>query len=155
MRKIVLAAAALALSVAAVQVAAPSADAAPSKEQKVRKLIELTGGEDLAKQVLDAMMGQLSASPDLPPGFVEKFRELAMKDDIVSMYVPIYVKHVAEEDLDAAIAFFSSPAGKRFAKAQPAIMQDSMAAGQQWGMRLAERTMKELNGGKPAPAPQR
>lgn len=155
MKKTVLAALAVALALAAVQ-AVPSADAAPSKEMKVRKLIELTGGEDLGKQVLDMMLTQLAQTPGIQPDFVEKFRELAMKDDLVTMYVPIYLKHVNEEDLDAAIAFFSTPAGRRFAKAQPAIMQDSMSAGQEWGARLAQRAQKELESGRSAaPAPKR
>ena len=131
---------------------APSASGQANKEAKVRKLIELTGGEDLAKQMLDSMMSEISKSPDLPPGFAEKFRELAMKEDIVSMYVPIYVKHVQDADLDAAIAFYSTPSGKRFVKAQPAILQESMAVGQQWGERLGKKAMEEISTRKP---PQR
>src|SRR5687768_13462327 len=86
-----------------------SAGPKDGKEAKVRKLIELTGGEDLARQVMDAMMAEIGKSPDLPPGFAAKFKELAEKDDIVAMYVPIYTRHVDEADLDAAIKFFSSP----------------------------------------------
>ena len=138
-------------AVVVVSVLAYPASAGPKvspKEQKIRKLLELTGGEDLAKQVLDHTMAQFRQMPNLPPGFADKFHELAKKEDIVSMYVPIYMRHLEEKDVDAAIRFFSSPAGRSFVKAQPAIVQESMAAGQKWGETLARRAMAELEAEK-------
>lgn len=120
--------------------------ATSAKEQKIRKLIALTGGEELARQMLEDMLLELGKDPDAPAGMAEKFRALAAKEDLVSQYVPIYSAHLQEAELDAAIAFFSSPAGQRFAKAQPGIVRDSMAAGSKWGADLAERAMKELRG---------
>lgn len=122
------------------------ADAKGTKEQKIRTLIALTGGEELARQMLDDMLAQLAKDPDAPAGMAEKFRSLAAKQDLVSQYVPIYSAHLQDAELDAAITFFSSPAGQRFAKAQPGIVRDSMAAGSKWGADLAERAMKELRG---------
>ncbi len=120
------------------------------KEQKVRKLIELTGGQDVSRQTIDQMVLQIqSMQANLPPGFIEKFRELAAKEDIVSLYVPIYMKHLEEKDVDAAIKFFSSPAGRELSKKQPAILQESMTAGQEWGRSLTQRTLDELKKTKP------
>jgi hypothetical protein len=42
------------------------------------------------------------------------------------------------------ITFFNSPTGKKFVQQQPAVMQESMAAGQQWGQSLARRAMEKL-----------
>jgi hypothetical protein len=111
--------------------------------------MELTSAEAAARQVMDAVMLEFENNPQLPKGFAAKFKENASKDDLVSLYVPIYVKHMEEADLDAAITFWSSPAGRRIAKIQPLILDESMSAGQKWGQRIAEKTLKDLQGGSP------
>lgn len=141
---VAVAALSLALLAAPASGAGPAVEAKSAKEQKIRKLIALTGGEELARSMLDAMLAELAKDPDAPAGVAEKFRELAAKEDLVSQYVPIYAAHLQEPELDAAITFYSSPMGQKFAKAQPGIVQDSMAAGSKWGASLAERAMKEL-----------
>jgi hypothetical protein len=114
------------------------------KEQKVRRLMVLTGAEDTGQQMLDLMTRHLQRTPNLPPGFLEKFRELAEQDSILDMLVPIYLKHFSEEDLDAAIAFHESAAGKRFLAAQPRVLREAERLGEQWGLRLAEQTLRAL-----------
>lgn len=113
-------------------------------EQKVRKLMELTGSGSLGKQVLDAMCDQFDKLPNLPEGFVAKFKELAKGEDIVERVVPIYVKHLDEASVDAAIAFYQTEGGRKLLKAQPAIMKESMEVGQKWGQELAEKALKTL-----------
>ena len=115
-----------------------------SKDQKIRKLLQLTGAEDLGKQMMDGMMTQFETRPNLPPGFARKFREIAMKEDMITMLVPVYEKHLQESDLDGAIVFFESNAGRNMSKAQPVILQESMAIGQEWGKQLAMKTFKAL-----------
>ncbi|PTL75491.1 DUF2059 domain-containing protein [Vitiosangium sp. GDMCC 1.1324] len=114
------------------------------KEQKVRRLMVLTGAEDSGKQMLDLMTTQFSQMSHIPPGFMEKFREVAEEESIVDLLVPVYMKHLSEEDLDAAIAFHESPAGKRFLAAQPRLLEEAKEIGEQWGMNLAEKTLRAL-----------
>jgi hypothetical protein len=91
--------------------------------------------------------------PHIPKGFMEKFRELAERQSMVDMLVPVYMKHLNEEDLDAAIAFHESPAGKRFLAAQPQVMQEAKEVGEKWGVRLAEQTLRELAEDERRPQP--
>jgi hypothetical protein len=114
------------------------------KEQKVRKLLELTGAASMGKQVMDAMIDQFNKVPNLPEGFVAKFREMASGDDLVEKVISIYMKHFDEESLDAVLAFYQTDARKKFLKAQPAIMKESMELGQKWGQELAMKTLKSL-----------
>lgn len=132
---------------------APPQDAAPkvaadvkgmSKDQKIRKLLELTGAQDLGKQMMDQMMGQFEQMPTLPPGFARKFRELAMKQDLVTMLIPVYSRHLEEKDIDAAIVYYESAEGQALSHAQPVILRESMQIGQDWGRDLALQTMKAL-----------
>lgn len=139
----------LALLLLLIAFALPAGASRSPKEQKVRQLIELSGGAAAARQVVDSMINDVATSRDLPAGFAEKFKELALKEDIVALYVPIYMKHLQDADLDAAITFYSSPAGRRLTQAQPAIVGDSMKVGQEWGVRLGERAMKELRASQP------
>jgi len=119
-------------------------DSPERKEQKVRKLMALSGAEETGKQMLVAMTGHFEKMPDVPPGFMEKFREVAAEESLVDMLVPVYMRHFSEEDLDAAIAFHESPAGRRFIAAQPLVLQESMKLGEQWGLHLAQKTLRAL-----------
>jgi hypothetical protein len=94
--------------------------------------------------MLEIMTEQFAHNPSIPKGFMEKFRELAEKQSMVDMLVPVYMRHLNEEDLDAAIAFHESPAGKRFLAAQPQLLQEAKEIGEQWGVRLAEKTLRLL-----------
>jgi len=114
------------------------------KEQKVRKLLEITGAASMGKQVMDAMLDQFNKMANLPEGFVAKFREVASGQDLLEQVIPIYLKHFDEESLDALIAFYQTDVGKKFIKAQPAIMKESMEVGQKWGQELATKALKSL-----------
>jgi hypothetical protein len=42
--------------------------------------------------------------------------------------VPVYQKHLTKGDVDALVAFYSSPTGKKFLIEMPAITSESMQA---------------------------
>lgn len=115
-----------------------------NKEMKIRKLLDTTGAAATGKQVMDAMLNEFGKSNNLPEGFIEKFKETARPDTLVEIIVPIYLKHLDEDTVDGAIAFFESPAGKKFLKAQPEILKESMEAGQKWGAESARKTLRAL-----------
>ncbi|OJT25680.1 hypothetical protein BO221_07430 [Archangium sp. Cb G35] len=126
------------------QMFGPEMQATKRKQQKVRRLMALTGAEDTGRQMMEMMTSHFEKSSSIPPGFMEKFREVAQQESIVDMLVPVYMKHFSEEDLDAAITFHESPAGKRFLAAQPRVMEEAKVVGEQWGVRLAEKALRAL-----------
>lgn len=113
-------------------------------EAKIRQLMEQTGAADLGSQALNQMLDAFRQMPGLPDGFLDKFKELAKPEELVEMVVPIYKKHLDEKTIDAVIAFASTPEGKKFYAAQPALLRESMAAGQKWGEQLAQKVLREL-----------
>ncbi len=115
-----------------------------TKEKKVRTLLEVSGASRMGQQVMDAMIVQFEQIPDLPEGFLKEFKRLAKPSDLVDLIVPIYSRHVEEADIDALIAFYKSPAGQRFVKAQPDITRESMEAGQRWGESVARRVIQSI-----------
>ena len=64
--------------------------------------------------------------------------------ELEDMVIPIYVKHLTAEEMDASIAFYRTPIGQSILQKMPAVMQESMQAGQQWGMKLGQQIAEEL-----------
>lgn len=127
------------------------ARAEPASEASVRRLLDLTGAGAMGIQVVQQMVpGLKKMLPDAPDEFWEQFMADARPEDLVDLIVPIYQRHLSEEDVQAAITYFSSPAGKRMIGKQGVIMQESYAAGQQWGAQLAERAIVKLRERKAA-----
>ena len=123
---------------------------AGQKEQKVRRLLELTGAAAVGKQAMEQMIAgfqPMEAAGQLPPGFCKKFSDMTDPKEIAELAVPAYVKHLSEEDLDGAIAFYQTPAGRHMAEALPAITRESMEAGQKWGQAMVQKVMAALQNG--------
>lgn len=55
--------------------------------------------------------------------------------------MPVYQKYLSQEDIEVMNAFYNSSTGKKLVKIQPAIMQESMQLGQQWGKDVARKIM--------------
>jgi hypothetical protein len=110
----------------------------------IRRLMTLTGAGELGVQTGRQML--LALRP-MVPGAPESFwRDLSARlrpDDLVEMVIPIYAKHLNAKDVKELIAFFESPAGRKLTRVQPAIVQESMAAGQVWGRRIAEDMVRQ------------
>lgn len=116
---------------------------APS-EEKVRKLLELTGAAELGDQMMAGMLERFQAMPGMDPAFLKRFRERARPASLIELIIPIYQRHLDEKTVDAAIAFYDSPEGRALTKVQPQIMQEAMAAGAVWGRKLAQEVMEEM-----------
>jgi len=50
--------------------------------------------------------------------------------------VPVYKKYFTQDEVKAVIAFYETPAGKKFAEKTPLITVESMQSAQVWGMGL-------------------
>jgi hypothetical protein len=49
-------------------------------------------------------------------------------DELIDVMIPVYQKHFTKGDMDALVAFYSSPTGEKMVKEMPAIMSESMQA---------------------------
>lgn len=138
----------------------------PTQEQ-VLKLLELLRVRESLQITLDAMKEQVRATAEqslrenIPVPSADQikqlnaivdgvFKELVL-DDLLQEVVPVYQKHLTRSDVEAVIAFYSSPAGKKILREQPAMIRESMQAtraGQQKKMELLlvklDARMREL-----------
>ena len=116
-----------------------------SKEENVRTLMIKTGVTDMMKQVMNQMIDlQKQNNREVPDEFWDSFMAELDTDELLNMMIPIYSKHYTDEDILALIEFYNSPVGQKTIQVQPAIMQESMTAGQVWGMKLAEKVVAEM-----------
>ena len=137
---------ALCTALPAVADPAPPAPATAAKpEELARKLIELTGGGSLGKQVMGQMMEMFrSSNPSLPDEFWTEVMASVDEEELVSLAVPIYVKNLTVDEMQAAIDFYSSPHGRSLVTKLPVIVQESMTAGQKWGEQLGRQIYEKI-----------
>jgi uncharacterized protein len=116
-----------------------------AKQQDIRRLMEMTGaaklGLQLGGQLLDTFKQQ---NPNVPETFWDDLLKELDAESLVNLLVPIYDKHLTHEDIKGLIAFNESPLGRKVNGVMPTILQESMQAGQQWGMEVAQKVLQKL-----------
>ena len=128
---------------------APS-HAQAAKQQDIIKLLKIMGVETQGMQMLDLViqsiqpMIQNSVPPDVAAAFWAAFKSKFDANEFMNMLVPIYDKHFTHDDIKQLIKFYESPVGKKLLKATPTMAQETAAAGQKWGEKLGEESIKEL-----------
>jgi len=130
-----------------------------SKRTDIAKLLEITGVLDIAEQMLDSLVQDMmqllkSARPDLPEwAFDQATDEVnqVIKENIpnlIDLMIPIYDKHLTDEEIKGLLAFYESELGKKVIKLTPQLMKEGMAAGRELGKSLSsvteDRVMKRL-----------
>jgi len=143
-------------------------DQKPSKEQMV-KLFDVmrlrNQMQDLAKMMPALVQKQIDTeikdlSSKLPEGaltpdqqtviakvsnkYVQKAHSIIAMDELVDAMMAIYQRHMSRSDVDAFIAFYSSPAGQHLLDAKPAIMKEYMSVSSKLSEERSKGLMYEL-----------
>lgn len=121
-----------------------AAFAQTASEQSIKQLIVETGAAEMGTMVFDQLLAQLKAAGATDAQITEVKKEFNV-EQLVDLLVPVYQKQFTEEDVKAFLEFYQSPAGKKLVEKQPAIMQESMVIGQQWGMGIAQKIQAILS----------
>jgi uncharacterized protein len=112
-------------------------DVSASEKKKILELMDIIGAKNIGRQVSVSFAQQLSyglkqSQPDIDP---QAFKVVAAvtdeelskhADELTAKMIPLYAKHFTEPDLDALLAFYRSPIGRKTVEAMPALMQESM-----------------------------
>ncbi|WP_442588805.1 DUF2059 domain-containing protein [Pedobacter sp. AW31-3R] len=114
----------------------------------LEEMLQVSGAEESFKASIDQMIAMYKQQkPEVPAELWELFGNEFKKDvskDLMAMLLPIYQKHLTENELKDIIIFYRSPAGKKLAQKNPLIVQESMQAGQQWGMKIGQEFANKL-----------
>lgn len=128
--------------------AAPARAQAPAslrtKEDAAREILRITGAANMSRQMLEQMRPSLEkAVPGIPSSFWDDFLAEVKTDELFDTIVPIYSRHFSLEELEQLIEFYKTPVGRKLIGEMPAVMSESMAAGQVWGRELALRAQRK------------
>lgn len=114
----------------------------PASKEDIERYLDVIHSHDMMKQVMQAMSKpmhdmvheQFIKSRDrLPPDFEARmngvmddmFNNMPV-DEMMQAMVPVYQKHFTHVDIDALIAFYSSPTGQKVLREMPAITAEAM-----------------------------
>jgi hypothetical protein len=157
--------------------APPATNPARPSAAEVMKLLELMRVQDGLDITVGAMKDQLKSSAEQAlrekianptPEQIkavrvivdEEFKKLSL-DGLIHAIVPVYQRHLTQQDVAALIAFYSSPAGRKIVREQPAMLRESMQATQagqrqkmedvlsRMDVRIQQLIMDEQNKGEP------
>lgn len=114
----------------------------------LKKMFEVSGTEvsfQTAIKQMFSMYRQQSPSidADIWADLEKEFSKTSL-NDLTEMLVPVYSKYLSVDDLQELIQFYETPIGKKFAKSNPLILQESMQVGQEWGLKIGQDFQRKL-----------
>jgi uncharacterized protein len=132
----------------------------PAKEADIRQLMEVTGVNGLGEQLMTEGIAQFRSSvmesqPDNPrakqfaDAFAARFQKHFDPHALIETVIPIYDRHLSNEDLKSLLEYYKSPFGQRMLKILPELARDSQQAGYSLGQKAAEETMEDLKADYP------
>ena len=118
---------------------------AQTKEDDIRKLLEMTGSADLGVQVMNSIIGQFrQILPEVPDDYWNEFMGKATADEMILMIIPIYDRHFTHQEIRDIISFYETPTGQKLITKLPQVTRESMTAGSEWGRKLGEEIQQKL-----------
>jgi hypothetical protein len=128
---------------ASISFAQQSAADAPASKEDIEKYLDATHARDTMKTMMDSVTNQMhqmthaqvKKDPSLPPDFearMNKTTDDMFKDfpieDMLQATIPAYQKYLSKGDVDALVAFYTTPTGQKILKEMPLISADAMQA---------------------------
>jgi hypothetical protein len=128
-------------------------------EQAAREVIQLVGGDNLARGGAEAAMAMILQDPDMSPhrelvrGW---FQKVFSKAEIESDLVNLYMERFSEKELREIAAFCKTPAGRKAIAAMPELIREASEIGmkraQEHGYELDEMIAQAKEGSESQPA---
>jgi uncharacterized protein len=114
----------------------------------------LKGAKQQSKEVAEQMIQE--KVPEATPEQKKQFEEMMddvfteamgpkVMNEILEATVPVYQRHLTKSDLQAMIAFYSSPVGQKLLREQPAMVQESMQAAAAIQQRVARSIFLKID----------
>ncbi|MHA1540117.1 MAG: DUF2059 domain-containing protein [Alphaproteobacteria bacterium] len=124
-------------------------------KKDIQKLLKITDAENMALQTAHSFAAMMINSMRTNnPDFQEKDAQIIIEvittlykekiHELVNMLIPIYTKHFSHAEIKELTAFYDTSIGKKSLKVMPALMQDSMLAGQKFGMSIQEELVARI-----------
>lgn len=142
----------------ALSLPAAAAEIDSAKRADIRELIG-AGGTRLSQQLADTAARSIASAlrqrhPGLPERVIpELTRELTAVFEerahapggLVDRIIAVYDRHFTHDEVRELIAFNRTPIGRKTLEVMPAIMGETLAAGQAWGQSLAPEVRRRVD----------
>jgi len=132
---------------------------APASKADVQRFLDVMHTRDMMSQMMTVMENQqrqmihqeIEKQKNLPPDFEAKMDRMMDDlvanmplDDLLQAMIPVYEKHFTKGDMDALVAFYTSPTGQKVIKEMPAVTAESMQASSGILQKLMAQTMQRV-----------
>jgi hypothetical protein len=128
---------------------------APVKEAAIRRLMKVSGGENVTAAIPQILQSiQAAMDKRYPPSdeharkmtaaLLRKLGARLASKDFLDQMVPIYDKFFNDEDIAAMIEFYESPAGRKMAQSMPSITQEASRVSIRWTTRAFRQALEEM-----------
>jgi hypothetical protein len=135
---------------AAAQQPTPSASAMAT----AKELLQAKGATAMFEPLLPGMI-ESTKNSFLPsnPSLFKEFNEVAAKlrselaprrDEVINQIARIYAQRFSEAEMKEVIAFYKSPAGKKFAAEEPTVIEQGLQQAEQWARSMSEEVMSKF-----------
>jgi hypothetical protein len=140
------------------------AAAPPSREEvlKLFDLLQITKTMDavlnatkqqsmeIADQMIHERMPNITAEQkkqftDMVEDVMRQSLGTQATQEMLAATIPVYQRHLTKGDLDAMVAFYSSPVGQKILHEQPAMVQESMEASAGIQQRIARAMFQKID----------
>ena len=132
---------------------------AETKAEKIHQIVQLSNSSEMADQLMAVMWPKLidllvKANPQLPKNAIEEFKIVGLEEfknvqpEVSAQTERVYELNFSDDEVDALLAFSSSPAGRSINAKMPLILQQTMALNQSIyadaGKRMVTRVIEGL-----------
>ena len=128
---------------------------AQTKDEDIRRLLDLTHAGALATQTMQSMEGNIKPlmSNAFPPGeyreklinlFFDKFHSKFNQQQLRDLAVPVYDKYYSDDEIKQLIQIYETPLGQKMLSSMPTLMAELQAAGEKMGEELGRQSMMEV-----------
>jgi hypothetical protein len=127
----------------------------PAKEADIRRLLELSGTQQMMLQTVSQMATTMKPlmTNALPPGdyreklvelFFAKFLSKDLTTGVLDLTVPLYAKYFTDAEIGELIAFYQSPVGRKLVSVNPQLLSDVQQGAMKLGQELGGECMREV-----------
>src|SRR6202046_1230741 len=132
---------------------------APASKADIQRYLDAMHTRDMMKSMMEVMTvqmrktvhEQLQKQQNLPADAEERLNKSTddqLKafpyDELIDVMIPVYQKHLTKGDVDAMVAFYSTPTGQKLLKELPAITAESMQAASGIIQKMTANAMQQV-----------
>lgn len=132
-----------------------AAEITAQKKTAIGSLLKVTNAIGMGTQMGEMFAQQMftvirQSNPQVPDSAFEIIKDESMKTlkermpELQGSFVELYDKYYSTEEIQQLNAFYATPVGQKSIRIMPAILQESMARGQQWGVSLAPELQQRI-----------